>query len=575
MSLEQLTEIEGLQAAADLGQSTVTLLYQKLSEATGESNLIAACIEKLENYITAVQKQEAKILDLFKVKDEAALRAKFQNYYNKSGLINLTGSELDRTILEAYRQSNRQDLKEMQIYIDKYIKPAMLESAKESFNGDRNKIASAFNDVLNNWSLVIDLNTGNSKVSSGKPISTSSFSKEWDILASKLTKAQERRIKALMKQAPQGIFKNKININSIIGNFQAQIKLEIGWADITGRLSPSEAKKLSPEKLNEINNKVTNFILGKINSGYRDIARKYINRMLGIDQTMFFVGKNVNDITGIVGEISAMIAIGELMPGLDRNKIMTWVGNHKVNNRKLSIDIILKDIGGIQVKNTSIDAESVPNIDINFAQGTATTILQRLFSNYSIDVDSLVTVFESEAFNVPAILEGTKMVETSLGVWYHHGKNRWSEFVNAYNCMQSVINWTHQLMTANAPDFLYMSGGSTFQNQLANLDRWCDRTYNNDGYMDIMGGGGNVLYIVGTKPFLMSSILKIIQEDLKKLIYIKDEAANFSLQASLGTYLEGKQKVPYNYVAYVNSHDSFESIKGRKVKLTSSMIFQK
>ena len=571
MAIEQLTTISGLQEAADVGQETIMLLNEKLMEATGEGRIIDACIAKLEAYISAIERQENALLNKFGVSSEAELQAKFQDFYNSSGLIRLTGSDLDRAILEAYRQGLKGDLKELQQYINKYIKPAMLEATAKEVGNNKEVLAKAFNDILNGWTIELNLNTGSAKVSSAKPVSASNFSDEWDILASKLTSAQERRIRQLMRTAPNGLNNTNTTVSSNIGNLTSTTTIELDWYEATEHLTPSQAKQLPPHKLQQMQDNVTNLILSRVNPGYRDIIRSYINRMLYIDPTMYFVGKNVNDITGIVGEISAIVAITELMPGVDRHKIIDWVGNHKINNRKVSIDVILKGIGGVQIKNTSIDTERIPIINIDFAEGNVHTILQNL-STQSIDLMDLEVIFESEAFNVPAKMRGTRMVEVGINSSHAHGDSNWGDFVVAYNCMQNVIRWTHQLMSAYAPDFLYMSGGSTFENQLANLDRVLDRSYR-DIYTDTLGRSGNILYIVAGRPQLMSTTLKNIQENLRNLNYIKGKATNFSLQSSLGTYLEGKKKIPYNFVAYSNLHHSIDDLKQRKVKLTSSMNF--
>ena len=180
-------------------------------------------------------------------------------------------------------------------------------------------------------------------------------------------------------------------------------------------------------------------------------------------------------------------------------------------------------------------------------------------ANPLFDFEDLETVFESEAFNVPAKKRGTRWVETTLGTSYS-GYHKWDVFVEAYTLMQQVILSAHQFLAAFAPDFLYMAGGSEFSSQLANLDAATQEMY-----------GGNYLYLVNGVPRLASSLLKNIIIDIKNLTYLQNQSTYFSLSASLGTIMEGKNKVPYNYVSYMNTNQNTLS---RKVKLTSSYAFE-
>lgn len=568
MSLEQLTTVEGMRQAAMTGKEIIQKLMQELTKATGTSDMVDACIQRLQNYIDAVSAQERILLNKFGVKDEAELQEAFRNFYNQSGLIKFTGNDLNRFILEDYRLGADKELKLINDFLNRRVKPEMEKIIKDIAEPDLEKYAkTVFNDVLNGMVVNITERGGDvsfkGTVSSGKPVIANN--KDFSLLASKLTDAQRARIIKII-QEEERLANSTVSAEASTKGNIISTTIHIDWYSITeGRTAKWASKNLTSAQIQEKNMKIKQFILQHINGNYQSIVSNYIDMMLGpkLDNTMFFVGQNLNDITGILGEISAVVAVASLLKGVNKNEILQWVASNKVNGKQLSIDIILKGIGGIQVKNTSRDIDRIPEIDIHFAEGDASDILGKLEQYTGYQMTDLETIFESESFNVPATLQGGKFVETSLGAVFYHGYDPkdWDDFVEAYWLMDDVIQQVHQFMTAFAPDFLYMSGGWKFQNQLATLYQT----------LDVFGTGGNIMYIVAGRPQLMSTSLKIIQDDLRKLLYLQNKNTNFTLSTAL-TYLEGDKHVSYNFVDYKNQQDGV--LKNASARLRSSMTFK-
>lgn len=581
MAIEQLATTQGLQEAADNGQELILELTNLLLKSTGTSQLVDAVIQRLKNYIIALEQEETNLLKRFNVSSESELQNKFNNFYNNSGLINLSGPELERTILDAYQSSLNADTAKIKQFIDQQIIPAMAGVTKDVMQEDGVKIlAEQFNELLGGMVVTITEQGGkvsfNRKTSSSKPISFDARTGRWSILASKLTSAQKRRILAIMEHQDL-LPKKAFNFDSYVINNGIVTQVSFDWSDITSdsngqAMTKTDAKQLDVHDLNRRNNYICDLIASKVNPYYQDLVRSYLNRMTYTDPYLFFVGKNTKGITGIVGELSALVAIEQLLSGVDKHKIIDWVANHKVNKKDLSIDILLKDLAGIQVKNTSKDFATIPELRIDFADASAYSILNKLEAAYGLNFKDLETIFESEAFNVPAaaIGRGGKLREVGIDFNFTKGgqPDDWGDFVEAYNTMQSVIFDTKQFMSAFAPDFLYMSGGSDFENQLANLDRALTGSVNSAGF-----ARANTLYLVAGVPFFASSMLKTIQNNLQKLETLKNKARTFDIKSSLGTYVEGNKKVPYNYVAYKSKKGGDAS--KRHVKLTSSYGFTK
>ena len=582
MAIEQLTTIEGMNAVAEEGKKTIQTLYNALSSVTGTGSEIDRIINRLQQYVDALEREEKELLDKFGIKansiedGQAILQNKFNNFYNRSGLSNFIGKQLEKTILDDYAVGINTKNAEISRFIKNVVVPEVAAvTAKVGEEEAREKAAQVLNDILNG--MVITVTPSGSTTNFKKTVSSKkAVGEDGFISANKLTTAQKQRVMYILKHSNNPDIKNLVPTvdYSVHGN-SIVTHINFNWYDITGGLKASDAKRLFKENSAELgkkNEQIIALILHHVDSKYTAVIYPYLRQMVNTNPYLFFVGDNTKDITGLLGEMSAIVAISELLDPKYKNKIVQWVAQHKVNNKQLSIDILLKDIAGIQVKNTSIDITRVPEINIQFAEGDS--LLLRLEKYYGINFTDLEPVFESDAFNVPAIQKGKGgYQEVSIDFGFPHGTkgipSDWEKLREAFNLMDTVINQAKDFLTMFSPDFLYMSGGTDFQNQLANLSGWLEGGINAAGITQ-----ANTLYIVAGRPNFASSMLKAIMDNIQKLQDIQQQAENtkrlFDISSSLGSYMEGKKSVPYNYVAYMNGKGGNIS---RKVKLTSSYLF--
>ena len=575
MALANLTTSEGYLEAAQEGLQAIEYCEAALRAVTGEQNIVNAVVKRLQDVVNYITQQENDILKNFNITPgpnaEQQLQDLFRKFYNDSGLVNFTGATLEKNFLEAYRINVKERYRDAQAYINNVLIPQIeLEAVKSLRNNEeiREAVGASFNDILKDEYIQMDLGTGKvtrtrSTKAAGVDIGKKFEIKAIKILASDLTPKQLERINKIIaekKRVGDYSFRTSTSGNSLA------VTIESKWFDYTNNgAKRSDIQKaldngqLTGTDVSNINRSMIHLVASSVDSKYSDTIIHYMQLMLAKDPLMFFVGGNEKKITGVLNEIGAVMSISELLPNLNKNLIVDWVANKQFNKRDLSIDLIIRDLCGIQVKGSSLPKE-VPIINIDFAEGTAEHILGKLQSAYPLfDFEDLETVFESEAFNVPARLEGTRWKEVGLNDdYFNYGP--WDIFKEAYTLMQQVISSTHHFLTAFAPDFLYMAGGPEFSSQLANLDAATQELY-----------GGNYLYMVNGIPRLASSLLQNIITDINNLTYLQNQAANFSLSASLGSIMQGKQKVSYNYVSYMNSN---QRILNRKVKLTSSYAFQ-
>ncbi len=571
MTTAKLTESSSYLDFALESQDLVNNLVDLFLNDMGTDELVEACISRLKKYLEVIKSDENKIKNIFKVSSEEELQAAFQKFYSTSGLTAWTGINLEENFLQAYRILVDEDMREMQQYLDSVIRPAMIATIKkEGVDVTKETAGKILNDSLKDLYISLNLTTGRVvRTRSEKPIDLKGTTSESiRILADRLTREQFRRVKELKNYAKEHGNPTVVGGVKIDGS-QVVLTIQSDWYDLTQHgMTASEAeKKLSPQKRVSINNKLIDSMVSHLNGSYSTIAKEYIKRYIlkgNMASTVFFVGRNTNQIGGLLGEIGAIITISELLKGVNQEKIMDWTAQHRVGGKDLSLDIILRDIAGIdvgiQVKNSILDLE-VPEINIDFASANSDFLLSKLQQAYGYNFKDLETIFESEVFNVPAKPFGNTWREVGINTQYKNGAPiNWEIFVQGYELMQEIISYTKTFLTSFAPDFLYMAGGQQFTSQLATLDNTLST-----GLIT-----GNSLYIVRTTPYFVSGRLEKIINDLEQLQQLQQQAAHFNLINSLGTVGKGKNKVSYNYVWYRNNnkHDL-----NRKSRTTASLLF--
>lgn len=568
----------------------------------GGETSIDAVIAKLNSYIEANKMLDNKILELFGVNDEKALQAKFRKFNSDTGLVNLSGSNIQNVFIREFQIQLDEAKRETQQYLDTYFKERVINyfntHTQEILDilDPEEQIHQLFLKTLYD-TMTIDLTSGKisgrMKTYKGKGVLKANIVDNKDINAfgqkalknirfdiDKMTRTQRHDISDLMTAAKNKT-KNAWTYDSkkIPNGFEMSFGFK--WWELTQHelksLSPEKAEKLFPKdspKLKQINQQIKSLILAQVKD--TKIVGPYIDKMLDKNAWMFFPGGNANNITGILGEITAMVQLGELLSDKYKSAISDWVGYHKINNREVSYDIILRDFIeqlniGVQVKNSAQDLDTIPLLDINFAgknlmSSTETGILQVLSKAYGLDFTKLEAAFDSEGFNIPAAPLGREWEEISIGsgFWHHQGAywaSLWNIFVDGYNLMQEVIFRIDVFLMNFAPDFLYMaSGDKQIDSQLANLDHALDKNMSKIT--------GNNLYIVNGVPHLATSMLETIKKDLDMLQKLKREAQDIettlNFKSAAHSIKDEGKKYAYNYISYRNGHMSKADKYGNK-----------
>ena len=274
--------------------------------------------------------------------------------------------------------------------------------------------------------------------------------------------------------------------------------------------------------------------MSKINDD-KELVGKIIDHVISKNDTVFFVGKNTNDIIGILGEIQGLYYLSKFLGG-NLTKALSWRGGtfEGEKGKKPHQDILLNGLG-IQVKNTINDTLG----RVDFTENNIDTFLDKI--NLSADAKNVfINFYGTEAFNVEYHVERTRR-----GRKYVSGLN-----LNAKNAKR-FRDLRQKLLTFESDiDKLLSLFGATYM------------------YLDVAKKGkkldANILFLLGGVAFQTASqILSDILEDLK------NEQARFKVQ--INTKQNRNIIDALNYKA---TDDDYSQMLVQDIKLTSSYLFK-
>lgn len=598
-----LMNISGVEQVESQGQSVLNNL-SALSQFTDVDDLVDKVIADLKNKIAELKRQEAKFLTAFPEchGDINEFKRALSEYYNQYNLMTFTGSSLGEIVKEFQSLTNQERLEyanTIETLINNVVLGGQVRLRQELIDAFKNEeVTNAFKEeiisiVLNQLSgYGVQSNSGltSIKFASITPKNNTSAKGALTIAASATTKGFKEHLEAMEKEAHRRITsktsaadKQKIlharallkgtTSTQISGNQLTQT-FSINWFDAIASITKDKSGKASdiidPKKIGEINDKITNLIISKLNlSGdMESFTRKLIyNEILSKNDKAFFIGKSFTQLEGILGEISAVLALTKLLGDKHKHKIMDWVGSQSIKSgqfkgKQPSIDIVLKDIMGmdfgIQVKNTVQDLKDGFLHSISFAGGSLNKVLERL----GIQDENIKDLFFSDEFNVPFKKRGPAFIQVDRGP--HHTDEIFPHYVDLDISIDDITAQINNYFLMYASDFLYMGIDGNFKSKLAALDE------------QITGSaGGNFVYIVGPKVFFASEMLTQLQQELEQLQDIQNQAEQLSFQVT--AYIEKLDDDigdTYNIVSVLNGRSSRENITRHAIKLKSSWKFK-
>ena len=495
--------------------------------------------EAVKAQIALLKQKEQQIFKTLHVSDLKGLNERMKDY--REAVINFSGLNLQDEFIGILEAENAEEYYAFE--------EAIKEILNQEYIDEKGEVIIA--ETMGQKALEILNSELSKKLGRSSQRFTSLRGLEGKISPGRFTKYQKNRWKELFKtehfnkypKAKQYVKKylqelSSANVDSSVSDNRDSISTTtiFTWKTGTRGLKYTEAKELYPkdsEELNEINIKMTNFIVSKVPQD-QQLIREIINHVLQEDPHVFFVGGNIKDITGLLGEIAGLYYLSKLLGGFSRSVLQWRGGTHTgFGGTKPHQDIILEGLG-IQVKNTIKEDLEI----VSFANAGIETMLDKAWLPQ--DVKNLfLNFYGTTAFNVPYHKENDKYIQGAPS-----GPSlKFNEFEQWSKALGGVSQGIDRLLSLSAAFFLYMD------------------VYEGATQMD-----ANVLYLLGGTMFQTAS--NILDEILQN---IEKEERNFNIRASYKS--EGNR----NIVSALNDNtrsEQYSKVVLNDIELKSSYNFK-
>jgi hypothetical protein len=472
--------------------------------------------------IDILKTKEQKLFNLLGVSSIEELNKALQEY--REAVLNLSGAQLNEYFIGALQAENQKEFESF----SKAVKDVVSE---DLFNNE--PLEKLGRDTIRDAILSL-LNIGKK----GTRYTSSAGIRDGAIFPSSFTKEQKNRWDQLLRQK-YSHKKSAMDYISITANpTKGGMEAGFTWYDFTEEMTPTEAKeRLTESQLENINRQVRQLVLSRVGKDGHMI-NEIMGEMLKENKYLFFVGKNVNQITGILGELQGIYYLAKLFQG-DWRRAIRWRGGTStgVGNTKPHQDILLKEFG-IQVKNTT--KESLIDMSaVDFSEMKLDSMLARAgISPAAADV--FINYYGTLAFNV----EYHRDRRRRAGSQYLPGLRMTDK-----NAKRFAANRAHLIALEKDIETLLSMFAAAFM------------------YLDVsdqaQGLDTNVLFLLGGAAFYTASqVLTDVLEDLER------EKRSFGVRAS---FSRGE-----NIIAALNAQSrspNFSRAVVNDIKLTSSFKF--
>ena len=548
--------IDGVQNILELGRNS---LEQNISYVYGEGNQFDIEIERILDLIQQVKNREKEILALFGCSNPVSFRQKVLEAYNKSGLSAFVGLDLQQNFLNKYKdalqikESNKEELY-------RQILNQIVEVVNAEVQNSGESVKDAFHKAIRptkNAGIVNVSERGATVNLTYKDIfKIDNNNQIIGIYLDEMTPAIEKRINGILndKQWKQH-FPGLKNLNKKLkkGKNNLTITTSSVWFNATQGLKASEiedmikknpAAKVARDKANkEILDELSRYV----DSSFKTIFIKEVQNMLKQSPNMFYVGGSLNAITGILGEISALVVLKSLFP--TKSFSFQWVAQQTDNGKQLSVDILLKkglQAYGIQIKNSSqinLDTLEIPMIDLT---------LDSFFDKEMRKKDDLKHALETSYFNKSYIVD----VPVKAG-----SNPDFDEIEQDLKLFQESVN---DFLIRFAPEMLYIQNEDRTEKTFATLT----------DSLKTMTVSGNLVYFVAGYPYFASEQLDLILKQIENL-KLKYEGVNLPPSPFAPFHIKESGTTIIDYLNKRADNRQSIALHDVRVRLSSSMIFHR
>ena len=294
---------------------------------------------------------------------ETALKTLIKNLQQDTAALN--GANLQEIFLKALKQTSGFQLNLEQEY--EIMKQILFQSATESLTDSEMAtiLAREISPAFRGTKIVLDLSSGAARIASGGKKGT--FAIDFNKAFSKLShnakaqvadylKSKEAKSKMMTAKLSEERFDNfGLNLTYLVEQVPVEAMLKMGPKE------RDRVLKLYPQLKDEINHNFTKQIINACPSADKNILLSSIQEVLSKKPLAFFIGGNIEGMTGILGEIQALYYFKSLL-GNKAGASASWIGG--LNNPHADLLLVegLKQFG-IQVKNTS---RSQAELEVSF-----------------------------------------------------------------------------------------------------------------------------------------------------------------------------------------------------------------
>ena len=282
----------------------------------GNGNFFFQAKRKVLTQINILKIKEQKIFKLLNVSNLKELNQRLEKY--KTAVCNLSGAGLNEAFLEGLRWKSEKEFRTFEEAVMSVIEEEILEGKpiyEWGVDTAREKVLKAISESFGS--------IPNVKFWSEKGMSSTEFS------VANFTKEQKERWKKLLATK----YKNNLKAqgyNIIVNSTETSFTNEFNWYGITNKLTQLEAKEqLTLKEVYEINQKIKTLILSKVSD--QGLISQILDHILMKDPYAFFVGKNLNDITGLLGEVQGLYYLAKFL-GDDLSAALSWQGGLHVGS---------------------------------------------------------------------------------------------------------------------------------------------------------------------------------------------------------------------------------------------------
>ena len=584
----RLLQLSGLKQLAAEGQD---INLMDISLRLEEENVINKVQNKLIEQIAQAKANEAKFLALFQVNDLEVLQRRFDSFLAFSGFNKLTGPQLHSTVLSQYKYkktgeydfAHDEEFKQwvQNVYLPEIVERVLqidfpIEEFAERVCQELISDISSFGGVHQGGSQFYKGNAENARKGDLGQILIEKLNKN---RLDKLGKLYQNRTKKTTSSDAEIKFQSSSSLN---GQEIFSVEGKVDYYAATKGMKKSELNSLTEEEfkkakqdLKEILSQDLSMMVPSLEGQNTALSKQLIYTILNNNDKIlesFFVGKNYNDITGILWELTAAIALQELLPQSNIDNIL-WTAKEIKDGKQLSTDFIIKFLNGtgvgIQIKNSSQDLEALESTkpyEIGFVDADINLIFDRLgekFPYFKKNSSTIQDIYISDTFNVPYDYNN----ETRTYFETQGSKLKgFGEFTSTKGELNSLKNKIDNFFKTFSADLLFATTGDNFTNSLATLNSNVDKIIS-----------GNSIYIIGGKIMFVSTILSSILNDLNKLqISVKMKKVD---SEELGEQASGNivdYKNIYGWMGKTN-RKTWEKIKqnlnNQNYQFTSSYLF--